>query len=95
MSDELGQEDISALWGPQGNGLLEPAPRRAERGGTPPDQGDRLVALERELRQAMADVHQRLDGLERQLAALTESRRGSLVRVSNAIKGSVEKNRQL
>lgn len=90
MNEEPGpQEDISALWGPQGNGILDPAPMRAGRraNGHNHDDDDRVTTLERELRQVTADLTQRLDRLERQVASLTESRRASLARLSKALKG--------
>lgn len=78
MSEELGsQEDISALWGPQGNALLRPAPLRTEP----------ARARDADLGPAVADLAQRLDRLERQVAALTASRRASLARISKALKG--------
>lgn len=94
MSEELGpQEDISALWGPQGNGVLEPARPRVDQRPDPAPNGhgheldDRLVAVERDLRRGMADLTERLARLEHEVAALRESRRASLARISKAIKG--------
>jgi hypothetical protein len=92
MNDELGpQEDISALWGTQGNGVLDPAPPRVERPANRTanghDQDDRVAALERELRQLRADLTQRLERLERQVASASDGRRAGLARITKALKG--------
>ena len=79
MENELGaDEDISALWGPPPDAIVPPAPPppaspaapAATTALPPAEDDDRLAALQRDLREAVASIAHRLDRLERQVEYL-------------------------